>query len=107
MSRNNYLALLMLLLAACHTQALPQDAEQEMVIFSDTAELDRKAGIVIYKGNVVLTQGTLTINSDRLMILRNGDVLEKAVAEGKPAVFKQQLSADQGLTTADSELVLG
>ena len=105
MSRNNYLALLMLLLAACHTQALPQDAEQEMVIFSDTAELDRKAGIVIYKGNVVLTQGTLTINSDRLMILRNGDVLEKAVAEGKPAVFKQQLSADQGLTTAEGQRI--
>jgi len=103
MFRNNFSMLLMILISTISSvsvQALPEDAQQEMTILSDSAELDRKAGIVIYKGNVVLTQGTLKIESDRLMILRNGNVLEKAVAEGKPAKYQQQISADQQLTHA-------
>ncbi|WP_419812643.1 lipopolysaccharide transport periplasmic protein LptA [Bacterioplanoides sp.] len=87
------------------TQALPEDAQQEMVILSDSAELDRKAGVVIYKGNVVLTQGTLKIESDRLMILRNGEVVEQAVAEGNPATYQQQIQADQQLTTASGQRI--
>lgn len=89
-----------LLSTALSTQALPEDAQQEMTILSDSAEYDGKAGIVIYKGNVVLTQGTMTIKSERLMIIRNGKALEKAVAEGKPATYQQQIKADQGMTTA-------
>lgn len=87
------------------SHALPEDAQQEMVILSDSAELDRKAGVVIYKGNVVLTQGTLKIESDRLMILRNGDVVEQAVAEGNPARYQQQIQAEQQLTTASGQRI--
>lgn len=87
------------------SHALPEDAQQEMVILSDSAELNRKAGVVIYKGNVVLTQGTLKIESDRLMILRNGDVVEQAVAEGSPARYQQQIQAEQQLTTASGQRI--
>lgn len=110
MSQNNFSAPLRALFAGLAAallasftmtaMALPQDAQQEMTILSDSAEYDGKAGIVIYKGNVVLTQGTMTIKSERLMIIRNGKVLEKAVAEGKPATYQQQIKADQGMTTA-------
>ena len=41
--------------------ALPEDFDQEVVIVSDRAEIDRQAGVVIYEGEVILTQGTLRI----------------------------------------------
>lgn len=107
MYRNNVRIFVLAVLAFISStgQALPEDAQQEMIILSDSAELDRKAGIVIYKGNVVLTQGTLKIESDQLMIIRNGDVLEQAVAEGRPARYQQQINAEQGLTHAQGNRI--
>ena len=93
----------LLLTAAAH--ALPEDTKQEMVILSDRAEIDRKTGIVIYEGHVVLTQGTLRIESDRLTIIRNGNTLEKAIAEGEPARYQQQVTADKPLTRASGKRI--
>ncbi|AHK17250.1 lipopolysaccharide transport periplasmic protein LptA [Thalassolituus oleivorans] len=88
--------------------ALPDDWQQEITILSDRAEIDRKAGTVIYEGNVILTQGTLRIESDRLMILRSGNTLEKAVAEGnngKPARYQQQVTAGKPMTRAHGDRI--
>lgn len=87
-------------LLALPANALDDDWQQPMTILSDSAELDRRAGTVIYEGNVTLTQGTLLIEADRLMVLRNGEVLEKAVAEGNPARYQQQIDTDESLTNA-------
>ncbi|WP_300428033.1 lipopolysaccharide transport periplasmic protein LptA [Thalassolituus sp.] len=82
------------------SNALQQDWQQEMTILSDRAEIDRRAGTVIYEGNVVLTQGTLKIEAERLLILRDGDVLEKAVAEGSPARYEQEIEPGKPVTHA-------
>lgn len=39
--------------------ALPSDSSQPINIQADSAELDDKRGIAIYRGDVVITQGTL------------------------------------------------
>ena len=96
----NKLAVMSLSVIASYTVALPDDWQKEMTILSDSAEIDRRAGTVVYEGNVILTQGTLKIEADRLMILRNGDPLEKAVAEGDRARYQQQIEVGKPLTTA-------
>jgi lipopolysaccharide export system protein LptA len=96
----NKLAVMSLSVITSYTVALPDDWQKEMTILSDSAEIDRRAGTVVYEGNVVLTQGTLKIEADRLMILRNGDTLEKAVAEGDRARYQQQIEVGKPLTTA-------
>ena len=96
----NKLAVISLSVIASYAVALPDDWQKEMTILSDSAEIDRRAGTVVYEGNVVLTQGTLKIEADRLMILRNGDTLEKAVAEGDRARYQQQIEVGKPLTTA-------
>jgi lipopolysaccharide export system protein LptA len=96
----NKLAVISLSVIANYAVALPDDWQKEMTILSDSAEIDRRAGTVVYEGNVVLTQGTLKIEADRLMILRNGDTLEKAVAEGDRARYQQQIEVGKPLTTA-------
>ena len=96
----NKLAVMSLSVITSYTVALPDDWQKEMTILSDSAEIDRRAGTVVYEGNVILTQGTLKIEADRLMILRNGDTLEKAIAEGDRARYQQQIEVGKPLTTA-------
>jgi len=91
----------LLLLNSMMTQALPDDWQQEMTVMSDRAELDRKTGIVIYQGHVVLVQGTLRIDADRLTVYRSGNLLERAIAEGEPAHYQQQVTAGKPLTKAE------
>lgn len=95
----------LLLLVSTVSQALPDDWQQEMTIVSDRAEIDRKTGIVVYEGNVILTQGTLKIEASRLTLIRNDDKLEKAVAEGQPARYQQQMAADKPLTRAQGKRI--
>src|SRR5690554_2676694 len=99
---------LILLSCAFYTSAsnaLPEDFEQEVIINSDRAQLDRKSGQVIYSGDVVLTQGTLRIESDTLTVIRKDDVFEKAIAEGKQAHYQQQIQANDPLTSADANRI--
>tara|TARA_B100001109_G_scaffold55076_2_gene44424 strand:+ start:70240 stop:70806 length:567 start_codon:yes stop_codon:yes gene_type:complete len=93
------------LLLAVPARALPEDARQELVIRSQQAEMDRKTGIVIYQGNVILTQGTLKITADKLRILHEGNLLKRAVAEGAPARYQQRITADKPITHAEGSRI--
>lgn len=69
--------------------ALKSDSEQPVYIDSNTASYNDKKGISIYTGNVVTTQGSLHINSDKLVVYVKGGDVEKMVFTGKPAKFRQ------------------
>lgn len=99
---------LLLLSCAFYTtasNALPEDFEQEVIIVSDRAHLDRHTGQVVYSGDVILTQGTLRIEADTLTVIRKDDVFEKAIAEGKQARYQQQIQANDPLTNADANRI--
>jgi len=102
------LKLLPVLFCACLAWpafSLPEDEDKELVIRSHTAEMDRRTGIVIYQGNVVLTQGTLRIEADQLQIQHSGNILQRAVADGKPARYQQQITADKPVTHAEGKRI--
>lgn len=94
-----------LALASLPAMALPSDWQQEMVIQSNSAELDRKTGMVVYEGDVVLSQGTLRIESSRLVLMFNGKHLQQAIAEGTPARYQQKVSVDKPVTSATAERI--
>lgn len=94
--------LIFALIISSRTFALPEDFEQEAVILADAARFDRKQGTVIYTGNVEFTQGTLRIESDKLTVYGNEEQLEKAIAEGAPARYQQQIQSDSPLTHAQA-----
>ena len=81
--------------------ALPSDREQPIRVQADTAELDDKQGVGVYRGNVVITQGTLKITGDTVTITQNaqGDI-EVFTALGKPAYYEQKPSADKQIVKA-------
>lgn len=80
--------------------ALPSDMEQEIHISADRAEIDRRQGIVTYLGDVVLTQGTLKIEADRITLHQGDEQLDRAVAIGQPARYQQQITEDEPVTMA-------
>jgi lipopolysaccharide export system protein LptA len=85
------MAMLMGLLAM-NAGALENDSEQEINIDSNTATYDDASGTSIYSGNVVSIQGSIRVNSDKLVVhLQNGNP-EKLVFTGVPARFKQMPS---------------
>jgi lipopolysaccharide export system protein LptA len=86
--------------------SLESDAGAEITIQSDRAEFDRKAGTAIYMGNVILEQGTLLITADQITLFSDeNQQLNKALAEGKPAHFQQQMEGDKGLTKAQGHTI--
>lgn len=70
--------------------ALSSDRSQPLNIQSDAAMIDDNSGLAVYSGNVVVTQGSIRIDADKVTInYTKKQDLEKVVAEGKPAKFKQ------------------
>ena len=90
-NRERLLAGLALVLWAHSAWALESDRDQPVHIEADNVELDDKTGISVYRGDVIISQGTLRITGDRVTVHTNanGD-LERAVSEGKPATYKQR-----------------
>ena len=73
-------------------QAVAEKADREKPIFyqGDTggANLGSKDGELT--GNVVITQGTLTIHADRIVFHQNSDNSLSAVAYGNPVSFREK-----------------
>ncbi|AFI83630.1 lipopolysaccharide transport periplasmic protein LptA [Methylophaga nitratireducenticrescens] len=70
--------------------ALPSDREQPINIEADHAQLDDETGVTQYKGDAILTQGTLRIEGDVITFFYDENrELEKAIAEGNLATYEQ------------------
>jgi lipopolysaccharide export system protein LptA len=69
--------------------ALESDKDQPITIDSNTATYDDATGTSIYTGNVISIQGSLRVESDKLVVyFKDGDA-EKMVFTGKKAKFRQ------------------
>lgn len=85
-------------------QALSTDREQPIVIEAAAAEADNRAQVTIYRGDVVITQGTLRITGDTVWIhYDDANTITKAVSVGKPAKFRQLSDGSEDYMTADAE----
>lgn len=81
--------------------ALPSDRDQPIHIQADTADLDDKKGTAIYRGTVVVTQGTLKITGDTVTVVQqaNGDI-KSFKSVGRPAYYEQIPDVDKDLVKA-------
>lgn len=84
-------ALLMagMLAMACSVVALESDSKQPIHIESNSATYDDNQGTSTYTGNVQVNQGSMQLNADRLVVYINKGKIDKIVATGNPARFKQ------------------
>ena len=98
--------LVLLLAVAADASALPTDRDQPVRIESDRAEFDERRRTAIYEGNVVITQGSLRLEGDRVTMHLGEDYdLVKLVADGKTARFQQQPEPGRPLQRATANRI--
>ena len=69
--------------------ALDSDKDAPVTINADTTNIDFRTGKRVLSGNVDITQGTLNIRADKIVLIYKGDEIDTATAYGKPVRFKQ------------------
>jgi len=69
--------------------ALESDSEQPITIDSNTATYDDASATSTYTGNVISIQGSIRVNSDKLVVYFVDGDAEKLVFTGNKAKFKQ------------------
>ena len=84
------LCCLLLLLFSQATFALSTDKFQDIEIESDSAEMDDIKGVTIYRGNVIVVQGSIRMTGDKMTVYfdDNGD-MELVIMVGRPATYRQ------------------
>jgi len=85
--------------------ALESDAEQPIIIDSNTATYDDKTEVSIYTGDVISIQGSIRVNSDKLTVYFVNGEAEKLLFTGKPAKFKQ--TPKEGKEDITGEALIG
>jgi lipopolysaccharide export system protein LptA len=86
---NKLLMALLLTFYGTGAFALESDKDQPITIDSNTATYDDASATSIYTGNVISIQGSLRVESDKLVVhFVDGDA-EKLVFTGNKAKFKQ------------------
>ena len=93
-----------LILAASGAQARSSDREQPIVIEASAAEADNRAQVTVYRGDVIITQGTLRITGDTVWIhYDDANTITKAISVGKPAKFRQLPDDKEDYMTAHAD----
>lgn len=84
--------------------ALSTDRDKPILIEAQAAEVDNRAQVTVYRGDVVITQGTLRITGDTVWIhYSDSNTITKAISVGSPAKFRQLPDGKQDYMTADAE----
>ncbi|MDM8569974.1 lipopolysaccharide transport periplasmic protein LptA [Thiotrichales bacterium HSG1] len=101
----NKILLIALLLTYNNIYALSTDREQPILIEADQATIDNVGGIATYEGNVVVTQGSIRIDADKITLNYTlKQTIEKIVATGNLASFKQHLDSDEDINAKAKQM---
>ena len=84
------LALVCALFAAMPAQAEKADRSKPVNLEADRVTVDESKQTATFEGNVVLTQGTLMIRGDRMIVQQDADGFKTGVAQGNLASFRQK-----------------
>jgi lipopolysaccharide export system protein LptA len=75
-----------------HLQAFAEAADRDKPIEleADTVTVNDAKKISTYAGNVILTQGTLIIKADKLIVREDKEGFQHSTSTGNPTTFKQK-----------------
>jgi lipopolysaccharide export system protein LptA len=103
-------ALCMLTLLPTFSSALESDREQPISIQADAAIVDETNGSSVYKGNVIITQGTLEVIANEVEIFTSaGEVIQIIATTDKDsevlAHYQQQINDAMDMVVADAQKI--
>ena len=103
-------ALCMLTLLPTFSSALESDREQPISIQADAAIVDEANGSSVYKGNVIITQGTLEVTANEVEIFTAaGEVIQIIATTDKDSKvlvhYQQQINEAMEMVVADAQKI--
>jgi lipopolysaccharide export system protein LptA len=103
-------ASLLLLLGIAATPALAERADRSkpVDIEADRMSVDDRNKVHVFEGSVVLTQGTLVIKGDKLVVTQGADGFQKGVATAtgtRLATFRQKREASNEYVDGEAERI--
>lgn len=91
------------LLASATAVALPDDREKTISIESDSAERNEKTGLTVYRGNVIISQGSILIEADEITLHYQDKKISRIECTGTPASYQQRPEVEGQLLIAKAE----
>lgn len=78
------------LLGCLAAYPLSTDKDQPIEVEADEAELDDLNDVSVYRGNVIVRQGSIHMTGDIMTVYsKGGDELDHLIMEGNPATYRQ------------------
>jgi lipopolysaccharide export system protein LptA len=81
------------------------DRSRPILIEADKVRLDDARKSAIYEGNVILSQGTLTLNADRLEVHQDANGMSLGEAVGQPVFFRQKMEGRDAFLEARAKRI--
>ncbi len=85
-----------------YATARTDDSEKPIHITADSAELNEKSGLSIYRGDVKMVQGTTILTGDVINVYSENDEVDKMISVGELATY-QETTDDGDIVYAESE----
>ena len=103
-----FLSLLTIVSLATAAHAEKADREKPVNLEADRVTVDDAKKVHIFEGNVVLTQGTLLIRTDKMVVTQDGNGYQRGVATGGQnglAFFKQKREGRSDYVEGEAERI--
>jgi lipopolysaccharide export system protein LptA len=91
--------------AAVPAHAERADRDKPVNLEADRITVDDAKKQHVFDGNVTLTQGTLVIRANRIVVNQDADGFQKGVATGNPARFRQKREGSDEIVEGESERI--
>ena len=91
LNKNIFFTFLLVILISELAFSEEADSDQPIEIEADTMMVEETKNTSTYEGDVVLTQGSLIINADRLIIREDRQGFQHSTSIGNPTTFKQKM----------------
>lgn len=101
--RWRFLAMALFSAVCLNANAERADSDQPVNVEADSVEIDDQKQEAVFVGNVVLTQGTLMLKADRIIVKQGENGFQSGIATGKPAYFRQKREGSDDFIEGQAE----
>lgn len=81
------------------------DRTKPIHLEADRVSIDDIHHVSVFTGNVLLTQGTMSISGEQITVVQNKQGIERGTATGHPAEFRQKREGSQEYVEAYGERI--
>jgi len=82
------------------------DAQKPIEITADQLEFSKKSGKSIYTGHVIVTQGSMKLTGDKVIMLHPQQKIQKVEVYGRPAYFKKYLPTEKKWNQGHAQTII-